>query len=80
MARATAKPPLPLTKKQREVLGERPARTGQMGGKASAAKLTAKQRSEKARKAGKAGGRAAPRREAEGEPTTRNGEFISQNL
>lgn len=57
VARATAKPPLPLTKKQREVLGSVLRELGRMGGKASAAKLTAKQRSEKARKAGLAGGR-----------------------
>ena len=46
-----------ITKKQREALGEVLRELGRLGGKASAAKLTAKQRSEKARKAGLAGGR-----------------------
>jgi hypothetical protein len=43
-----------ITKKQREVLGDVMRELGRLGGKASAKKLTAAERTEKARKAGKA--------------------------
>jgi hypothetical protein len=46
-----------ITKKQRAVLKDVMRELGRLGGKASAAKLTAKERREKARRAGKAGGR-----------------------
>jgi hypothetical protein len=50
--------------KKREILREALRELGRMGGKASAAKLTPKQRQEKARKAGKA--RQAKARKAKG--------------
>jgi general stress protein YciG len=48
---------LKISVREKKVLQKVMRELGRRGGKASAAKLTAKQRSEKARKAGKQGGR-----------------------
>jgi general stress protein YciG len=48
---------LKISAREKKVLQKVMRELGRRGGKASAAKLTAKQRSEKARKAGEQGGR-----------------------
>jgi hypothetical protein len=50
-----------LTKQQRDLLRATLRELGRQGGKASARKLTARERTERARRAGRAGGRGRPK-------------------